>query len=127
MCGYRAPGAGLDSDGDTISNADEMNLGTNWLAADSDLDGIRDDVDPNKLQNAALADPDGANQSAFLDGFLIGRWDFETFVGNSTPAAAITRASSAPNPSEAPTNQYRLPSQFIMCPFFAWWPPIQPP
>jgi hypothetical protein len=43
------PATLLDSDGDGISNADEISSGTNPYAADSDGDGIPDNLDPLPL------------------------------------------------------------------------------
>ena len=45
---FKAPGDdALDYDNDNISNGDEIELGTNPLAADTDGDGFNDDVEWN--------------------------------------------------------------------------------
>lgn len=88
------PGTSLDSDGDGLTNAQEIDQGTNWLAEDSDLDGLPDGIDPNPLNNEALADPDGANHGSLNDTRLLGRWDFEK---NSTNQG-LTTSPEALNP-----------------------------
>lgn len=82
-----APAVSLDSDGDGLSNQWEIDNGTNWLAVDSDLDGLWDNVDGNPLENEALNDPDGANHGYLNDtpaegGNLVGRWDFEDLISD---------------------------------------------
>ena len=69
--------ADLDFDGDNLSNQWEIENGSNWLAADTDGDGIHDGDDSNVLVNQALADPDGCNLSPELQADLLACWDFE--------------------------------------------------
>jgi len=48
-----------DSDGDTLSNLQEFNLGTNWSNADTDGDTFNDTIDFSPLNEAYTADTDG--------------------------------------------------------------------
>jgi hypothetical protein len=68
----------LDSDGDTLTNAEEISLTTNPNHPDSDLDGIPDNLDSAPLESATLADPDGLGLSnANLLTGLKANWSFE--------------------------------------------------
>ncbi len=67
----------VDSDGDTLADGTEIHQGLNPKHPDTDLDGIHDNLDTAPLDNAALADRDGANLSQSLNEGLLGRWDFE--------------------------------------------------
>lgn len=75
----------VDSDGDTLADGAEIQAGLNPKHPDTDLDGIRDNLDSAPLDNAALADRDGANLSQSLNEGLLGRWDFE----GSGPAGTL--------------------------------------
>ncbi len=66
-----------DPDGDTLTSWEELKLGLNPVHADSDLDGIPDNLDPFPLANGVTADPDGSGLPATLADGLIGRWDCE--------------------------------------------------
>lgn len=75
----------LDIDDDGRSNQWEIDNGTNWMSADTDLDGLDDGIDPTPLINEALVDPDGANHGDLnftpaQGGNLLARWDFETIA-----------------------------------------------
>jgi hypothetical protein len=68
----------LDSDGDTLTNAEEISLTTNPNHSDSDLDGIPDNLDSAPLASATQADPDGLGlANANLLAGLKANWSFE--------------------------------------------------
>ena len=68
----------IDSDGDTLTDQAEVLAATNPLLKDTDLDGINDNLDATPLLNNAIANPDGANLPASISQDLRGFWDFES-------------------------------------------------
>ena len=68
---FDAADAGLDPDGDSLSNIDEYGAGTNPQASDSDADGMPDGWEVsnslNPLVNDANGDPDGDGSTNFQE------------------------------------------------------------
>lgn len=97
-----------DADGDTLTNWEELQLGTNQESGDTDLDGIPDNLDTlpglasdalNLASSATYADPDGANAPATPNNALLGFWDFENFNSNGTyPNRASASYPATANP-----------------------------
>ncbi|QSX41115.1 Ig-like domain-containing protein [Shewanella cyperi] len=58
-----------DADGDNLSNAEELALGTDYTKADSDADGVNDDVDafPLDINESVDTDQDGIGNNADTD------------------------------------------------------------
>ncbi|MCE9684918.1 putative Ig domain-containing protein [Shewanella sp. AS16] len=58
-----------DADGDNLSNAEELALGTDYTKADSDADGVNDDIDafPLDINESVDTDQDGTGNNADLD------------------------------------------------------------
>jgi hypothetical protein len=83
-----------DSDGDSLPDGVEIQSGLDPKHRDTDLDGIPDNLDADPLENAAVADRDGANLSASLNQGLLGRWDFE----GSGPAGTMLVSTPETNP-----------------------------
>lgn len=67
----------IDSDGDTLTDQAEILAATNPLHKDTDLDGINDNLDATPLLSNALAAPDQVGLPSSLNTDLIGNWDFE--------------------------------------------------
>ena len=59
-----------DEDGDTISNGDEYVNGTDWRNADSDGDGLNDNIDPNPRNGDSDNDGLGDGSDKALDDSL---------------------------------------------------------
>jgi hypothetical protein len=83
-----------DSDGDTLADGAEIQAGLNPGHRDTDLDGIPDNLDSAPLENAALADRDGANLSTSLNQGVIARWDFDASGANQTSLVSTPATGS---------------------------------
>lgn len=79
-----------DEDGDTLTTWEELQLGYDPTNADTDFDGIPDNLDPTPLANNAEANPDGEGLAPGLETGLIGRWDFEVLQTISNPPSGYT-------------------------------------
>lgn len=81
---YRVKVEDADNDADTLTDYEETLLGTDPYSADTDRDGISDNLDPQPLVNSLAADPDGSGLPASLATGLLAKWDLEiTYIAAS--------------------------------------------
>jgi hypothetical protein len=74
---WRVSVTDVDSDGDTLTDWAELQLGYKPDDSDTDGDGLPDNTDPAALSNPAWMDRDGANLATSVNEGLLARWDFE--------------------------------------------------
>ncbi len=115
----------VDTDGDSFTNYEEFQLGTDPASIDTDLDGIVDNLDPLPLASATAADPDGVNPPPGSTANLRGFWDFESTQGTGSPAIFPDRSganrhatSSGPGPQSLgmPSQAGRVGPGYITIP-----------
>lgn len=84
--------ADVDSDGDTLTDYEELAKGYNPHSIDTDLDGFPDNTDPLPLQSATLADPDGMGvDNAVATTGMVGWWDFQATGTGFSPTQYASR------------------------------------
>lgn len=109
---WRIETADTDSDGDTLTDYEEIRRGLNSLFPDTDRDGIPDNSDPAPLDSATFADPDGHGlANANLLNGLMANWTFEE---NSIPIANLFGKNEARCENHAATT---APSWPVLVPF----------
>ncbi|HIC43949.1 MAG TPA: leucine-rich repeat domain-containing protein, partial [Sulfurimonas sp.] len=59
----------IDADNDGLTDAEEETLGTNWLLADTDLDGVNDGADAFPLDTLESVDSDGDGTGDYFDDY----------------------------------------------------------
>jgi hypothetical protein len=115
----------IDTDGDSFTNYEEFQLGSDPASIDTDLDGITDNLDPFPLASATVADPDGVNPPLGSTANLRGFWDFESQQGAGYPAIFPDRSganrhatSSGPGPQSLgiPSQAGRVGPGYITIP-----------
>lgn len=84
----------VDSDGDTLADFEELALNYNPYHTDSDLDGFPDNIDPQPLVSATLAEPDTTRPPTNSLTNLRGFWDFESYQGSSLPVTIPDRSGN---------------------------------
>ncbi|MBE2220110.1 MAG: protein kinase [Anaerolineae bacterium] len=89
-----------DTDGDTLSDGDEIAQGTNPRLADTDQDGLTDDQERRLNTNPLFSDTDGDNLS---DGLEAQRLSTDPLLSNTLTMTVASLATPTLIPTAAPT------------------------